>query len=56
MKRKVSSLLIVLLITSSVLPACSSPSSGKCEGGLCIDMELAEPIRMNEPVLVLCQG
>lgn len=52
MKRKVSSLLILLLITSSILPACSSPGTGKCEGGLCVDLELTEPIRMNEPVPV----
>lgn len=53
MKHKISSLLVLLLVAGSVLPACSSaPGGGKCEGGLCIDVELTEPIRMNEPVPV----
>jgi len=53
MKHKISNLLVLLLVAGSVLPACSSaPGGGKCEGGLCVDIELAEPIRMNEPVPV----
>ena len=53
MKHKISNLLVLLLVAGSVLPACSSaPGGGKCEGGLCIDVELTEPIRMNEPVPV----
>ena len=53
MKLKFNSLLALLLVASSTLSACASaPSGGKCDGGVCIDLELAEPIRVNEPVQV----
>lgn len=53
MKHKIGCWVVLLLIAVSTLSACSrAPGGGRCEGGLCIDVELAEPIRMNEPVPV----
>lgn len=43
--------MILLIVISLLLFACASPSSGTCdENGLCVDIELEEPIQMNEPV------
>lgn len=51
MKHKSNCLFVLLLL--AVVSACSStPGGGKCQGGLCVDVELAEPIGWNEPVPV----
>ncbi|MCD4738582.1 MAG: hypothetical protein K8R89_04910, partial [Anaerolineae bacterium] len=46
------SFMIILLMTIGLLLfACTAPSSGTCDkNGLCVDIELEEPIQMNEPV------
>jgi len=44
---------VLLLVAGLALSGCSSaPGGGKCRHGVCIDLELAEPIGWNEPVTV----
>lgn len=55
MKCEPSLALILLIIMSLLFSACtgaSAPSAGNCRAGICVRMNLSEPVRLNEPVKV----
>lgn len=55
MKRLANYTSVLLLVSSVVLSiciGCSVSGSGQCEGGICVDVELTEPVYIDEPVEV----
>jgi hypothetical protein len=55
MNYKLLAILIVLVVTVGILAACvpvSAPSSANCQEGICVDVQLAEPIHFNQSVTV----
>jgi hypothetical protein len=56
MKSVLFKFITLLVVTSLLLSACgciSAPGGKKCQEGICVGVELVEPIRMNEPVGVV---
>ena len=55
MNRSFSLVICLLVVASLVLPGCggaSAPGGGKCSQGVCVKLQVAEPIRPDEPVTV----
>ncbi len=54
MNHKLLVLPVVLVVTVWLLTTCapaSAPSGTNCQQGICVDMQLSEPIRFNEPIM-----